>query len=242
MSVVATPLSLQKISTSQIRYTYDDSLWCLYTKSNAGVSKTINDFDDNDFIAILETCQNLEIDFLPITWQPALENLGVGGQTEVHQSLVTAALSFAFGRIKLSDSTREAERAAYQALRSQLLVQGHPIIRSHPNVISLIGVCWDIQPRVDHGSGGRGATGNLEIHDKEFEVSENAPACKWTIWPVLVYEKTRHGDLSCFIESPAAQDLDIKQKLKLCEGIAAGIRDMHKNRNPPAATSNVGTH
>ena len=242
MSVTATPLSLQEISTSQIRYTYDDSLSWLYTKSNAGISKTINEFDDNDFIAILETCQNLEIDFLPITWQPALETLGVGGQAEVHQSLVTAALSFAFGRIKLGASTREAERAAYQALRSQLLVLGNPIIRSHPNVISLIGVCWDIQPRVDHGGGGGDPTGSLETYDKETEILENAPACKWMIWPVLVYEKTKHGDLSCFFESPAAQDLDMKQKLKLCEGIAAGIRDMHKNRNPSAAASDAGTH
>jgi hypothetical protein len=242
MSVAATPLSLQKISTLQNRYTYDDSVSWLYTKSSPGVSKKIDIFDDNDFIAILETCQNLEIDFLPITWQPALETLGVGGQAEVHQSLVTAALSFAFGRIKPGVSTREAERAAYQALGSQLQVLGNPTIRSHPNVISLIGVCWDIQPRVDHGSGSGDGTGNLETHDKEPEVLENAHACKWMVWPVLVYEKTKHGDLSCFLESPAAQDLDMKQKLKLCEGIAAGMRDMHKNRNPSAATSNAGIH
>jgi len=242
MSVAATPLSVQKISTLQTRYTYDDSVSWLYTKSNPGVSKTFNTFDDNDFIAILETCQNLEIDFLPITWQPALETLGVGGQAEVHQSLVTAALSFAFGRIKPGASTREAERAAYQALRSQLLVLGNPIIRSHPNVISLMGVCWDIQPRVDHGSGGGDSTGNLETHDKKIELLENAHAGKWMVWPVLVYEKTKHGDLFCFLESPAAQDLDTKQKWKLCEDIAAGIRDMHKNRNRSAATLNAGTY
>ena len=242
MSVAATPLSLQEVSTLQNRYTYDDSVSWLYTKSNPVVSKTVNEFDDNDFIAILETCQYLEIDFLPITWQPALETLGVGGQAEIHQSLVTAALSFAFGRIKPGASTREAERAAYQALKSQLLVLGNPIIRSHPNIISLIGVCWDIQPRVDYRSSGGDGTSNLETHDKETEVLENADACKWMIWPVLVYEKTKHGDLSCFLISPASQHLDMKQKLKLCEDIAAGIRDMHKNRNPSAATSNAGTH
>ena len=102
-----------------------------------------------DLTSFLEACQNLDIDFLLVTWQPALVTLRVGGQAEVRQSLVNLAMSFAFSRVKIREATREVEQAAYRVLASQISILGLSKIRSHPNIIDLIGVCWDIRPQED---------------------------------------------------------------------------------------------
>jgi hypothetical protein len=214
-----------EISVSQTHPSYDHSSSSLYFSTHSEASPTPDDVS-YDFITILESCQNLDIDFLPITWQPALDALGVGGQAEVRQSLVNISTSFAFGRVKLGvkpgESFQEAEVAAYRALRSQISVLAHPEIRSHPNVISLIGVCWDIRPqeegRLNQSVGG------------DYEPRRSPVAQQWKVWPVLVYEKTKHGDLACFMRSQYGRDLDVMRKLKLCMDIARGIRDMHRNR------------
>ena len=78
-------------------------------------------------------------------WQPALVALGFGEQAEVRQSLVNLATSFAFSRVKI----REVGHAAYRALASQISILGLSKIRSHPNIIDLIGVYWDIRPQED---------------------------------------------------------------------------------------------
>lgn len=53
-----------------------------------------------NLIAFLAIAQKLEIDFLPITWQPALSKVGAGGTAEIRQSLIHLQMSFAFKTIK----------------------------------------------------------------------------------------------------------------------------------------------
>ncbi len=175
-----------------------------------------NDFR-YDFITFLETCQNLEIDVLDITWQPALDALGVGGQSEVRQSSVNLAMSFAFNRVKPEkgeEERGEKEEEIYRALVSQVSILRYPEIRNHPNIIHLIGVCWDIRTPVQEND-----------HHPE---ATKAPWLK--VWPVLVFEKTKHGDLNCFMRSDCGRNLGFTGRLKLCIDIAVGIRDLHKNR------------
>ena len=186
---------------------------------------------NHDFITILEICQNLKIDFLPITWQPALDALGVGGQAEILQSLVNTALSFAFGRIKPFSRNEGAERIAYEALGSQLQVLAHPAIRHHENIVTLMGVCWDIQLRDDWETTTGGHGEDIQMHTDRDQKQQCPPARKWTVWPVLVYAKTKHGDLTCFLRSQTGRNLSTTQKMKLGRDVAKGIQDMHSARN-----------
>ena len=119
----------------------DDELPITSTSSffshSATPAQCIEDDLPTDLVSFLAVAQKLKIDFLPITWQPALEELGEGGTARIRQSLVTLRLSFAFKRNKLF-STR-----AFQALTSEISVLGHPAIRYHQNVVRLEGICWD---------------------------------------------------------------------------------------------------
>ena len=184
-----------------------------------------------DFITFLEVCQNLEIDFLPITWRPALDHLGIGAQSEVRQSLVNLALSFAFNRVNVSTSlSQEKESQIYQALISQVSILANSKIQSHLNINHLIGVCWDIIPEENNQ--------NQEyIHPRrdglprdEIEIWQNISSCKWRVWPALVFEKSKHGDLNYFMRSASGLNLDIVGRLKLCAGIACGVQILHENR------------
>ena len=74
---------------------------------------------------------------------------------------------------------------------------GHPSIRYHPNVASIEGICWDV------------VLGGKEV------------------WPVLVFEKARYGDLTKFMTSGLGNELDSKHRLEMLFDIALAIRDLH---------------
>jgi hypothetical protein len=151
----------------------------------------------HDFLTFLGIAQSLKIDFLPITWQPALDTVGQGGTAEIRQALINLQTSFAFKRLI---STRPAEEAKnFQALIAEISVLGQPSIRDHPNIITLEGICWDI------------------ILETE------------KVWPVLVFEKARLGDLLAFMEQGAGKKLSLEDRLQLCVDIATAVADMHSN-------------
>jgi hypothetical protein len=50
------------------------------------------------------------------------------------------------------------------------------------------------------------------------------------VWPVLVFEKTRFGDLHDFLTLPVGREIGFAQRLKLCVDIGTAILDMHFNR------------
>ena len=219
-----------EVSISQTHYSYDSASSLGDDDSDEQSASAFTEFYTYDFIMILELCQNLNIDYLPITWQPALDALGSGGQAEIQQSLISIALSFAFSRVKPLLRSGMAGRKAYQALASQIQILANPVIREHENIITLIGVCWDIRPKdtcIKHATMSKeGARANIE----RFDAIQDVPSCPWTVWPVLVYAKTKYGDLTCFSRSSAGKDLTVAQKLKLCKDMARGLRDMHYAR------------
>lgn len=94
----------------------------------------------NDFISVLALVQQMEFDFLPITWHPALEKVGAGATAEIRQALVNVQTSFAFKRIGLE------REDAFSALSSEISALGNPIVRGHDNIINLVGICWDVNP------------------------------------------------------------------------------------------------
>lgn len=48
-------------------------------------------------------------------------------------------------------------------------------------------------------------------------------------WPVLVFEKSQHGDLYQFIRLGKGRSLSIQERLRLCVNVGVAIRDMHLN-------------
>lgn len=164
-----------------------------------------------NLITFLAIAQRLEIDFLPIKWQPALSKVGAGGTAEIRQSLIHLQMSFAFKIVKdaewidkIDETQRPREmKTRFRILLSEIFVLGHPSVREHPNIISLLGICWDILPS----------------------------GC---VWPVLVFEKTALGDLWSFSESEEGKNISIETRLKLCADITTAVRDLHQSskKNP----------
>jgi hypothetical protein len=95
---------------------------------------------------------SLNVGFLPLTWDPAFEALGRGATGVVNQSQLNSETWIAFKRFEVDgvhpgvrdESFRNRQ---YGALMSELNVLGHQEIRRHPNIVSLIGVCFEITPR-----------------------------------------------------------------------------------------------
>jgi hypothetical protein len=77
-------------------------------------------------------------------------------------------------------------------------VLSHPLIRMHPHIVELEGICWDI-------------------------ISEDE------VWPVLMFEKSKCGDLNDFITSRVGRSLGIVERLNLCLDAGIAIVDMHDN-------------
>ena len=225
MFPVATSYSPIEISKSQSRVCYDSTSSWLYSgpSNRRGTEIEIPD----DFVSILGICQRLGVGFLPVTWFPALDALGIGGQAEIRQSMVNVSLSFAFGRVKLKDHTQQEERDAYQALKSHVTILRHPAIRLHPNILSLMGICWDIRSQsskkasIDEEQVQMGSSVLIDA----LRVSERA--WRSNVWPVLVYEKSKHGDLTQFMISHPGLGLSMAQKLKLCMDVVGAVCDMH---------------
>lgn len=83
------------------------------------------------------------------------------------------------------------------ALVAEISVLGHPALRYHPNIASIEGICWDF---VDGGQ---------------------------KVWPVLVVEKTRCGDLNRFMTSGPGKELGSKNRLDILFDVAFAVRDLH---------------
>lgn len=155
-----------------------------------------------DFISFLAAAQKCEVDFLPITWQPALEGAGSGGTAKISQSVINLQISLAFKRTTLpSRSSQEPdyESYTYRALMSEVVILSCPSIREQPNIIKLEGICWEI--------GGEGQ-----------------------VWPVLVFEKAEFGSMRSFMDSDQGKELHFEDRLKLCNKIGAAIMVMHSCR------------
>ena len=115
-----------------------------YTRSGETFQSASSISDQEyDLLDFLGVAQSLKIDFLPITWQPALDKLGEGGTAKIRQALVNLQTSFAFKHFKHPKSA-EQEFQTWRALIAEISVLGSPTIRYHPNVANIEGICWDV--------------------------------------------------------------------------------------------------
>lgn len=175
--------------------------------SRYDVSKPCN------FITFLGMAQKLRIRFLPNTWQQGRPPIGQGATSHIHQSLLNAQTGFAFKRVGDRDKRERPEKDIFQYLINEIVIMCHAQVRSHPNILELQGICWDIPAPTDsHGPTGYYSSGEVKV------------------WPVLVFEKSRYGDLFLFARSEVGRELDICERLALCGQIGRAVARMQSNR------------
>ena len=94
-------------------------------KSSAASSVNAGNCVPNDFLSFLGTAQSLNIDFLPLTWQPTLDALDEGNTAEIRQALVNIQASFAF---KVPKVRGTADDDLYNTLIAEVSILGSPPI------------------------------------------------------------------------------------------------------------------
>ena len=89
---------------------------------SASTSRT-NHIVQSDLIAFLSIVQKYDVDYLPITWQPALNTLGVGGSGMISQSTFITEKPLAFKRIHDSENPD-----GFLPMMSEVLILSQPPI------------------------------------------------------------------------------------------------------------------
>ena len=118
-----------------------------------------------DLITFLAVAQKYNVEFVPIVWQEGLGLLGEGGTANVNQLMLHTHLalddsteydslkntesketSFAFKRT--SEYRPEGGVAEgpslYKVLIMEVVILRQQVIRDHPNIVDLEGICWEI--------------------------------------------------------------------------------------------------
>ena len=160
------------------------------------------DANDRDFhfdlLSFVSIAEKFGVDFVKITWQPALGELGRGATSTVQQAQVDAEFNLAFKRsVVLSDGdfadTKQQEVARYKALLYELI--SLELLSKHPNVIDLLGITWEIENE--------------------------------QVWPVLLTERSMYGTMADFLPSELGVKLDSRAKLSLCADVARACESLH---------------
>ena len=116
----------------------------MFSRYSTSASRSNSDAQ-YDLIAFLSVVQKSDVDYLPITWQPALSTLGVGGSATISQSTFIAEKPLAFKRLHDSENSE----GDFIPLMSEVLILSQPPIRKHPNIVDLEGICWEIKPKTE---------------------------------------------------------------------------------------------
>ena len=116
----------------------------MFSRHSASASRTNGDIQ-SDLIAFLSIVQKCDVDYLPITWQPALNTLGVGASGTISQSTFITEKPLAFKRFHDSENPN----GGCLPMMSEVLILSQPPIRNHPNIVDLEGICWEIKPSTE---------------------------------------------------------------------------------------------
>jgi hypothetical protein len=121
---------------------------------DAFVATSLDESQPQDLITFLAIAQNANIDLLPIPWPRGLPPIGTGATAKVRESIVNLKMRFAFKIVKnvewierIDESQRPAQiNTRFKELITEINILAHPAVREHPNIVSLLGICWDIMP------------------------------------------------------------------------------------------------
>ena len=117
---------------------HSDGTFPRYSASTSRSNRVVQ----SDLIAFLSIVQKCNIDYIPITWQPALSTLGVGGSGTISQSTFMTEKPLVFKRFHGPDG-------GFLPIMSEVLILSQPPIQNHPNIVDLEGICWEIEPRTE---------------------------------------------------------------------------------------------
>lgn len=158
----------------------------------------------SNFISVLACAQHYGIDFLALPWQETQTDntLGQGGQSSIFQSALSLKEELAF---KTSSPERRAGglqriQDIYRELLVQVQIHGYPSLISHPNIVRLEALGWELQ---------------------------DPTALETPVWPVLIFEKTKFKSLEVFMDSKIGLKLNLQQRLGFCSDIASALATMH---------------
>ena len=92
-----------------------------------------------NLIYFLTLVQYFQVNIIPFTWQPALDDLGRGTSAVVNQSMIHAQLNFAFNRT--------GPDTAYSTLIAEVAILSLPQVRCHTNINRSESVCCEMRDR-----------------------------------------------------------------------------------------------
>jgi serine/threonine protein kinase len=98
----------------------------------------------HELLSFLEISQWFNIDLLSVSWQPKLGKVGVGGTSDIFQSLVNASTAFTFKCCSTNPEETNTEQL-YRNLKAEVMSLSHLAIQRHPNIVNLVGICWDVK-------------------------------------------------------------------------------------------------
>lgn len=192
----------------------------LYSRSGFNLESAAleNRLDRGDLVTFLGVAQRLNIDFLPVTWQPALDRIGQGATAEIREAPANLQFSCAFKRSVCEPyfEFEDFESRVLPCLIAEISTLGLKSIRKHPNTIKLEGIWWE------------------GISSEGEHVSREAPytSRKGGIVPVLVFEKAKYGGLHRFMMQEAGGSLSLVQKIGISTAIARTVAEMHYHGKP----------
>ncbi|KAI3323625.1 kinase-like domain-containing protein [Xylariaceae sp. AK1471] len=166
-----------------------------------------------NFITFLAMVQKLRVPLIRIMWEERRQPLGRGGTSQVSEGIPMPHARYAFKRVAVNDKREKPMEEILRCLINEITIIWHLAARNHPNIIRLLGVCWEISPNDQISAGA--SLAHLANPDK--------------IWPVLVFEKSDFADLYQFARSPIGRGLSIRERLSICLQIGNAIAHMQVN-------------
>lgn len=158
-----------------------------------------------DLLTFIGVVQTLRLGILPIKWRAVRQPTGVGATGRINVASMDIDTSFAFKCVSDEQKDRVAQQEQHMTEEK--------IMQAFINEITILG-----HPSI------RNHPNIVELEGVCWDVKSDGK-----VWPVLVFEKTQHGDLYDFAMRPTGRDLSFAQRLKFCIDIGVAIKDMHSN-------------
>lgn len=122
-----------------------DSGFLLYRfSSDDRLTKKLEGQPQTDFLDVLATASNSNIPFLPIIWQVARASVGIGGTSSIRQAPIDIQSDLAFKLVKDDEKALSSRSDILALIRNEIKILSYPLLRAHPNIVDVLGLCWDI--------------------------------------------------------------------------------------------------
>jgi len=123
-----------------------DSHFLLYRFSTDGHHDDLIDSLSSqvDFIDVLAAAGNAGFPFLPIVWQTARASIALGGTSTIRRAPIDIQTELAFKLVKEEENIPGNEGGTFSIILNEINTLSYLRLLSHPNIVDLLGICWDI--------------------------------------------------------------------------------------------------